>query len=125
MTKLYNKSKVKINRRNLRKAQTPEELIFWAQVKNRRFHNYKFRRQFSIGNYIADFYCPQLKLIVEIDGGQHYEEKSIEYDLARSAFFYDLGIVVKRYTNIDIKENLVEATDDLLEFCKNLEMKKF
>jgi len=104
----------------LRKSQTPKELIFWAHVKDRRFHGYKFRRQYSVGNYIADFYCPELRLVVEIDGGQHYEEKNLEYDLQRTKYFEDLGMNVKRYTNIDVKENLEGALDDLLEFCNKL-----
>jgi very-short-patch-repair endonuclease len=114
MTRVYNKIKIKENRRNLRKSQTKEELIFWVQVKDRRFHGYKFRRQYSIGSFIADFYCPRLKLVIEIDGGQHYEDKNIEKDLQRTAYFESLGIKVKRYTNIDIKNNLSGAMDDLL-----------
>jgi very-short-patch-repair endonuclease len=120
MTRLYNKTKNKEKRRDLRKAQTKEELIFWAHVKDRRFHGYKFRRQYSIGNYVADFYCPELKLVVEIDGGQHYEKSIIEKDLLRTGFFEGLGIKVKRYTNVDIKNNLAGALDDLLEICKEI-----
>lgn len=122
MTKLYNKTKNKEKRRNLRKSQTKEELIFWAHVKDRRFHGYKFRRQYSIGNYIADFYCPELRLAVEIDGGQHYERENAAKDLTRTNFFNDLGIEVKRYTNVDIKTNLVGALDDLLGTCVKLSL---
>lgn len=113
MTKIYNKAKIKENRRMLRKVQTKEELIFWSQVKNRRFHGYKFRRQYSIGNYIADFYCPELKLVVEIDGGQHYEKENIQKDSERTKFFEDLGMKVKRYTNIEIKNNLSGVMEEL------------
>ena len=118
MTEIFNKIKAKEKRRKLRKAQTEEELIFWANVKDRRFHGYKFRRQYSIGSYIADFCCPQLKLIVELDGGQHFEEENIKYDLARTEYFASLGMMVKRYANIDIKNNLSGVLDDLLEECK-------
>jgi very-short-patch-repair endonuclease len=121
MTKLYNKTKNKEKRRDLRKAQTKEELIFWAHVKDRRFHGYKFRRQYSIGNYVADFYCPELKLVIEIDGGQHYEKEAIKRDLQRTEFFEDLRIKVKRYTNVDIKSNLAGTLNDLLETCNNLD----
>jgi very-short-patch-repair endonuclease len=119
MTKIYNKTNNKEKRRELRKNQTPEELIFWAHVKNRKFHGYKFRRQYSIGNYVVDFYCPELKLVVEIDGGQHYEENRIEHDKFRTKFFNDAGMKVRRYTNLDIKNNLESALDDLLDFCNN------
>lgn len=118
--KIYNKQTTKENRRNLRKAQTPEELIFWAQVKGRRFHKYKFRRQYAIGKYIADFYCPALRLVVEIDGGQHFEKENKKYDLLRTEYFEKLGMKVKRYTNVDIKSNLKGAMDDLLEICNYL-----
>ena len=120
MTKIYNKTNNKKKRRELRKNQTPEGLIFWAHVKDRRFHGYKFRRQFSIGNYIADFYCPELKLVVEIDGGQHLEEENMEKDLSRTEYFSDLGMKVKRYTNLEIKNNLESALGDLLNFCNNV-----
>jgi very-short-patch-repair endonuclease len=120
MTEIFNKQTTKENRRNLRKAQTPEELIFWAYVKGRRFHEYKFRRQYSVGKYIADFYCPRLKLVVEIDGGQHFEEENKKYDLLRTEYFDKLGMKVKRYTNIDIKNNLSGVMGDLLEFCNRL-----
>lgn len=106
---------MKENRRELRRSQTKEELIFWAQVKDRRFHEYKFRRQYSIGNYIADFYCPELKLVVEIDGGQHCEKENIEKDLERTKYFEDLGMKVKRYNNIEIKNNLAGVMEDLWE----------
>lgn len=115
MTKIYNKSKIKENRRLLRKAQTKEELIFWVQVRNRRFQGLKFRRQYSIGNYIADFYCPELKLVVEIDGGQHCEKENIEKDSERTKYFEDLGMRVKRYTNLDVKNNLSGVMGELLE----------
>ena len=116
MTEVYNKTEIKEQRRELRKSQTKEELIFWAQVKARRFHGYKFRRQYSIGNYIVDFHCPELHLVVEIDGGQHYEEERKKYDLERTSYFEDLGIRVKRYTNIEIKANITGVMEDLFIF---------
>ena len=59
--------------RNLRKNQTNVEQILWLQLRNRRFLNYKFRRQFPIEPYIVDFICLELKLIIELDGSQHNE----------------------------------------------------
>jgi len=118
MTKIYNKKENKTLRRKLRKEQTKEELIFWAHVKDRRFQGLKFRRQYSIGNYIADFYCPELKLVVEIDGGQHYEDENIQKDISRSQYFENLGMKVKRYTNVDIKTNMAGVLDDLFCFRK-------
>ena len=115
MTEIYNKKEAENNRRKLRKNQTKEELVFWAHVKNRRLGGYKFRRQYSIGKYIVDFYCPECRLIIEIDGGQHCEEKNIKKDDLRTKYFESLGMKVRRYTNIDIKNNLNSVLDDLLK----------
>jgi very-short-patch-repair endonuclease len=119
MTEIFNKANQKEKRRNLRKKQTPEELIFWSHIKSRRLGGFKFRRQYSINSFIADFYCPELQLVVEIDGGQHYEKENMEKDKLRSEYFIDLGLNIKRYTNIDIKKNLSGVLDDLLEYCNN------
>jgi very-short-patch-repair endonuclease len=120
MTEIFNKANQKEKRRNLRKKQTPEELIFWSHIKSRRLGGFKFRRQYSINKYIADFYCPELQFVVEIDGGQHYEKENMEKDRLRSEYFTDLGLNIKRYTNVDIKNNLSGTLDDLLEYCNNL-----
>ena len=82
-----------------------------------------FRRQFSIGTYVADFYCSELKLVVEIDGGQHFENEAIEYDNARTKYFNDLGMTVVRYTNADVKRNPVSVMDDLMRHCEVLKEK--
>lgn len=98
---------------------TTAEGIIWSRIRNRRT-GYKFRRQYSIGRYVADFYCSELKLVVEIDGGQHFEYEAIEYDRARTKYFNDLGITVARYTNADVKRNLIAVIDDIIERCKEL-----
>ena len=87
----------------MRKKMTPQEGILW--------HNYLKRypvnifRQRVIGNYIADFYCSSAKLIIELDGSQHFEEKNAEYDRIRADYFKSLGIKVIRFTNDEIKRN--------------------
>ena len=123
MTEIFNKADQKEKRRDLRKKQTPEELIFWSHVKSRRLGGFKFRRQYSINEYIADFYCPELLLVVEIDGGHHYEEGNKQKDTLRTEYFIDLGLNVKRYTNIDVKNNLSGVLDNLLEHCNELKNK--
>ena len=69
---------------------------------------------------MANFYCSELKLVVEIDGGQHFENNAIEYDNARTKYFNDLGITVMRYTNADVQRNLSSVIDDLMEQCEKL-----
>jgi len=73
-------------------------------LRNRRFYNYKFRRQFPIAPYIADFACLDLKLIIELDGGQHTEQKL--YDNQRDIFLEQRGFKVIRFWNNDVIDNL-------------------
>jgi len=88
--------------RNLRKNQTDAEQVLWLQFRNRRFLNYKFRRQFVIEPYIVDFVCLDLKLIIELDGSQHNEE----VDAERTLFLTQLGFKVVRFWNNDVFTNL-------------------
>ena len=111
MSQLYNKKTVEDRRRNLRNQQTEAERIFWNIVRGRKFLNLKFRRQFSVGSYILDFYCPEIGLAVEIDGGQH--ATNIEYDRARTEFINRLGIKVVRFWNNDITKNASGVYDEL------------
>lgn len=69
----------------------------------------KFRRQHGIGEYIADFYCAEKQIIIEIDGDSHFKEDAIEYDRIRTEFINELGIRVIRVTNIDVYENIEGA----------------
>ena len=66
----------------------------------------KFRRQHSIGEYIADFYCSKLKLVIEIDGESHFNDEAIEYDSIRTNFFKSLGIEVIRFNNDEVMTNI-------------------
>lgn len=98
--------------RELRKNSTHTEKIFWEAVRNRKFMGKKFNRQFPLfydmggkeSFYIADFYCHELKLIIEIDGGYH--EKQKEYDKPRTEDINDLGLTVIRFTNSEISTDL-------------------
>jgi very-short-patch-repair endonuclease len=99
---LRNDPALKQRRRELRRQQTEAEKIFWAHIRNRQFCSMKFFRQYSIGPYILDFYCPTLKLAVELDGGQHNEFEHREYDDARSEYLKAQGIDVLRFWNHDV-----------------------
>ena len=94
------------NRRRLRRNSTPQETIFWSRVRAKRFKGLKFRRQHSIGNYIVDFYCPDKKLVIELDGCQHKREKDVRYDTGRTNHFESLGLRVLRFWNNEINDNL-------------------
>ncbi len=90
-------------RKDLRNNITPQELLLWYRLKNKAL-GYKFRRQHSIGNFIADFYCYEKKLVIELDGSQHLD--NVEYDKERTEYFESLNIKVLRFWNNDIDNNL-------------------
>ena len=92
--------------RNLRKNSTIQERRLWNLLKNRQFHNLKFKRQQPIGDYIVDFICKEAKIIIEIDGGQHNEPENIEYDKSRTEYLNNLGYKVVRFWNNEIYENI-------------------
>ena len=97
--------------RSLRKNQTDVEQLLWKQLRNRNLSNYKFRRQFPIEPYIADFACLELKLIIELDGGQHANR--INYDDQRSLFLEQRGFKVIRFWNNDVIDNTVGVLETI------------
>jgi very-short-patch-repair endonuclease len=90
--------------RSLRKNQTDVEQLLWKQLRSRNLAHHKFRRQFPIDPYIADFACLELKLVIELDGGQHANR--VEYDDQRSMFLEKRGFKVIRFWNNDVIENV-------------------
>jgi very-short-patch-repair endonuclease len=89
--------------KKLRREMTDVEKKLWYALRDRRFENFKFRRQVPIGNYIVDFVCQERKVIVELDGSQH---EGSTYDLKRDAWLRSVGYKVIRFWNIDIKQAL-------------------
>lgn len=84
MNPTYNDPHFKDRRRLLRKEQTEVEKKLWLHIRNRQIHGCKFFRQYGVGSYILDFYCPEVRLAIELDGGQHNEESNKEYDKLRT-----------------------------------------
>jgi very-short-patch-repair endonuclease len=103
---LFNKLSTKDNRKNLRKRRTEAETALWQQLRSRNLMKRKFFRQYGIGEYIADFYCPQSRLVIEIDGGQHNCSDSTEYDKLRENYMNSLSIKTIRFSNSDILQNM-------------------
>jgi very-short-patch-repair endonuclease len=93
----------------LRRNQTEAEDIIWQCLRNRKILNFKFRRQHPVHHYIADFYCHEAKLIIEIDGGIHNNPENQEYDNNRSNELKDIGITVIRFKNEEVNGNLDEV----------------
>ena len=86
--------------RSLRKEMTPQELRLWYRFL--RTYPLKIYKQRIIGEYIVDFYCHAAKLVIEIDGSQHYDPQGIAYDKARTAYLESLGLHIIRFSNADI-----------------------
>jgi very-short-patch-repair endonuclease len=101
-----NQPELKTFRTRLRKNLTPAEAKFWKAVQGSKLDGRKFRRQQSVGKYVLDFYCPEEKLAVELDGEIHYNELSIIRDRERTAFIQYFGIKVIRFENKMVFENL-------------------
>ena len=111
MTVFYNKSKNLIKRILLRQAQTPQEAILWNKLRNNQL-GFKIRRQYSVGPYVLDFYCPSKRLAIEIDGPKHIENK--EYDIERSDYLSVFNIKVIRFWNNEINDNIDEVINKIL-----------
>ena len=89
-------------RRSLRTNGTKEEAMMWKVLKNRQVSGVRFRRQFSVGAYILDFYCPELKLCIELDGAGHYNSEGLRHDYVRDKYLSELGIRVLRFENLAV-----------------------
>ena len=99
--KYYYNQKYKRNAQNLRKNMTPQEGLLWHSFL--KANPVQFRRQKQFGNYIVDFYCARAKLVVELDGDQHFSEEGLAYDTERTEYLEGLGLRVVRFSNWQIK----------------------
>ena len=116
--KLYNHQLI-ANARELRKNSTPQERKLWSFLKSSKFYGFKFRRQFPIGNYIADFCCVKAKLVIELDGGQHSEDANKKSDSNRDAFFGMHGYRILRIWNNELDGNLEGVGEKLYQMLMN------
>lgn len=122
MTIIFNRTSERVKRKALRKAMPKAEVILWAHLKNKQLHGYKFRRQYSVGPYIVDFYCPRLKLAIEVDGPSHFTNHAVEYDWQRQKYIESFNINVLRVTNLDIYENIEGVIKKIIEYFPKNEL---
>ncbi len=118
MTQNFNKTSEKEKRRNLRKNQTFCEKILWIYLRDRKTLGYKFRRQYSVDHYVMDFYCPELKLAIELDGNVHDLPDQKEYDAYRQEYLEKYGITFCRITNEEFISNANMAFEKIGCFIK-------
>jgi very-short-patch-repair endonuclease len=106
MTEHYNKPSMTQRRKALRKNLSKAEAIMWKHLSRRQMHDCKFRRQYSIDQYVLDFYCPELKLAIEVDGDSHFQAGAEKHDKARREYIESFGIHFLRFLNTDVCENI-------------------
>ena len=110
---IHNHKYLEERRKELRKNLTPAEATLWKSLQRSQLKGRKFRKQYSIKNYIVDFYCPSEKLIIELDGAIHLDFAQQNYDLERTQILQDLGFKILRFENKQIFENLSEVLEEI------------
>jgi very-short-patch-repair endonuclease len=112
------RSKLRSNARILRKNSTDAERLLWSKLRDHRLIGVSFRRQVPIGNYIADFVCHAVKLVIELDGGQHFSDGQEAADARRSGIIEAKGFRVLRFGNHDIMTNCVGVLETIVATIK-------
>ena len=97
---------------------TDAELALWARVRRKQLHQLQFYRQKPLGHYIVDFYCPSARLVIEIDGGQHYEEKGAYQDAIRDSYLENMGLCVLRFSNLDVLGNMDGVITTIVQYLE-------
>jgi very-short-patch-repair endonuclease len=119
MGKIYNQKAQNEKRRALRQRATYAERLLWNELKGKKLAGFKFRRQFSVGPHILDFYCPELKLAIEIDGISHDTPVAQERDSVRQQFIERYGIRFLRVRDEDIRTHPDRALEKIREFVNS------
>ncbi len=104
------------NAKILRKTETDAESLLWYKLRNRKLMGYKFRRQHPIGRFIADFYCHEARLVIELDGNIHDIPEKMEYDEGRSSELEVFDVYVLRFSNNEIRNELKSVLEKISEF---------
>lgn len=114
MTLIFNKQEAKGIRRKLRSNMPKAEVMLWARLKGKQLGGLKFRRQYSIGSYVVDFYCPAVRLVVEVDGETHLDSVAKIQDAERQRAIEAVGLRVIRVLNTDVYQNLEGVLEQIL-----------
>ncbi len=114
-----NANYLKKYRRELRQKMTPAEVALWQMLRNRQLDGIRFVRQYSIDNYILDFYCPQFHLAIELDGNVHFDEFYIERDKIRTQFLENRGIRILRFENFEVFQYPERTLNEIRRYLHN------
>ena len=110
----YNKALKQYSRR-LRQEMTDTEKKLWSEIRGKQLRGYQFYRQKPIGDFIVDFYCPKAKLVIELDGGQHYTEQGQAKDHKRDDSLRSMGLLVLRFADKEVFENMNGVIKKIME----------
>lgn len=102
MTKIFNRSSQKEKRRVLRRNMTKAEVLLWIQLRKRQLLGQRVLRQYSVGCFVLDFYIPEIKLAIEVDGATHVTDEELAYDKYRQKEIEGIGISFLRCTNLEV-----------------------
>jgi very-short-patch-repair endonuclease len=116
--RIHNRPEFKYFRKKLRNNSTSAEAVLWIQLKHKQLQGGKFRRQHSIGNFIVDFYWPEEKLVIELDGEDHFWEKGIINDTKKTNYLSNLGIKTIRFENKWIFEDIDHVLTEISSHFK-------
>jgi len=94
---------------------TDAERLLWSRLRRKQLNNFQFYRQRIIGDYIVDFYCPRSKLIIEVDGGQHYQDEGDRRDKVRDDYIKNLGMRILRVSDREVLQNLSGVVERICE----------
>ena len=118
MSKIFSRKPLKEERRRLRSNMTSSEARLWSLLKSRQLKGRKFRRQHSIGSFIVDFYCPEEKLVVELDGHYHFTPSALIQDQKRDKYLGELGLTVLRFENKDLLQSMEPVLEEITSHFK-------
>ncbi len=110
--------------RQLRENMSDAERYLWAKIRMKQLKGYQFYRQKPVGDYIVDFFCPRAKLVIEVDGSQHFSDEMTEYDRIRNECLSSLGLRVLRFTNTDVLTHIEGVVESIIENMEEIPPRK-
>jgi very-short-patch-repair endonuclease len=114
------KKRTRVRARELRREMTPAEEALWERLRDRQILGLKFRRQTPIDRYIPDFCCPELRLVVEVDGEVHEADSQAEHDRNRDAYLRSLGYLVLRFSNEQVLTESRSVLRDIEQAARSI-----
>ncbi|MBS1576389.1 MAG: endonuclease domain-containing protein [Bacteroidetes bacterium] len=107
--------------RELRQVSTEAEKLLWSELRNRKLNGLKFRRQHPVDKYVADFYCHEKRLVIELDGVVHDKKENKEYDQARTIELAGLKINVLRFRNDEVENDIEKVLTKIIQKAESIE----